>query len=247
MKNGEMTFWEHLDELRSCIVRIIVAVTAAGIVAFCLKEPLFDAILAPCHGDFFAYRWMGAEDVDIHLVNTVLTEQMMIHLKMAFSVGCLCISPYILYVLFGFISPALKENERHLSITLCVWSFFLFILGVAINYSIIFPLTVRFLGTYQVSEEVSNMLTISSYIDTMLMMSIVFGIVFELPILSWTLGKLGLLKRSWMRLYRRHAIVAILIIAAIITPTSDAFTLMVVSLPIWVLYEVSSLMVKDNT
>ena len=114
------------------------------------------------------------------------------------------------------------------------------------NYFLIFPLTVRFLGTYQVSGSVANMLTISNYVDTMISMNLLMGLVFELPVVCWLAGKMNLIRRSQMRKFRRHAIVAILIVAAIITPTTDMLTLIVVSLPIWLLYEVSILLVKND-
>lgn len=155
-------------------------------------------------------------------------------------------SPYILYVLFRFISPALYDNERRYSVRLTVAAYVMFIVGLLVNYFVIFPLTVRFLGTYQVSGAVDNMLTISSYVDTLAMMSIVFGIVFEIPVICWLLARFGLLKAEWMSRYRRHAIVAIVAVAAVITPTSDVFTLLIVSLPIWLLYEVSVVIVKKT-
>ena len=120
----------------------------------------------------------------------------------------------------------------------------MFLLGTVVNYLLIFPLTVKFLGQYQVSPDVANMLTLQSYVDTLLMMCLLMGIVFELPVVSWLLGRMGLVNAQMMRKWRRHAIVAILVVAAIITPTTDAFTLFVVSLPIWLLYEVSILVVK---
>ena len=115
----------------------------------------------------------------------------------------------------------------------------MFLIGMLVNYFLIFPLTVRFLGTYELSPEVKNMISMQSYIDTLLMMSIIFGVVFEIPVISWLLASFGLLRASWMKKYRRHAILVILILAAIITPTADIFTLLIVSLPIWLLYEVS--------
>ena len=115
----------------------------------------------------------------------------------------------------------------------------MFMLGTALNYFLIFPLTVKFLGTYQVSDDVANMLTLQSYVDTLIMMNLVMGIVFELPVVSWLLAKMGLINAGLMSRWRRHAIVAILIVSAIITPTTDAFTLFVVALPIWLLYELS--------
>ena len=239
-----MTFWDHLDELRGVIIRALLVTTVAAAVAFCLKEPLFDIVLAPRSGDFITYRLMGVEPFEISLMNTGLTEQFMIHLKTAFYAGLLVASPYIIYLLFGFIQPALYDNERRYATTLVGSGYLMFMVGTLLNYLLIFPLTVRFLGTYQVSPDVANMLTIQSYIDTLLMMSLVMGIVFELPVVCWLLGRMGLINARMMGQWRKHAIVAILIVAAIITPTTDAFTLFVVALPIWLLYELSILIVK---
>jgi sec-independent protein translocase protein TatC len=244
MNDAQMTFWEHLDVLRDSIIRMIVAAVVMGVVAFCLKEPLFDIVLAPKDSDFITYRWLGGEAFSINLINTGLAEQFLIHMKVALMVGILVASPYILFLLFRFIAPALYENERRYSVRITVAAYAMFLLGIVVNYFIIFPLTVRFLGTYQVSETVSNMLTISSYIDTLMMMSLIFGIIFEIPVVSWLLAIFGLLKASWMSQYRRHAVIAILILAAAITPTGDALTLVIVALPIWLLYEVSILIVK---
>lgn len=243
---GQLTFWEHLDVLRGSIIRMLVAAVAAGIVAFVLKDWLFGVVLAPADGSFVTYRLLGVEPFTLHLINTGLTEQFMIHMKVAFTAGVLISSPYILYVLFRFISPALYDNERRYSVRLTVAAYVMFIVGLFVNYFVIFPLTVRFLGTYQVSGVVDNMLTISSYVDTLAMMSIVFGIVFEIPVICWLLARFGLLRAEWMSRYRRHAIVAIVAVAAVITPTSDVFTLLVVSLPIWLLYEVSVVIVRHT-
>lgn len=231
--------------LRADLIRIAVAVLLMGIAAFSLREPLFRLVLWPTHSDFCLWQWLGAEPFTIRLMNTGLAEQMMIHLRVAAIMGLLVASPYVLYVLFSFVSPALYENERRYSVRLTLSAYLCFMTGVVVNYLLVFPLTVRFLGTYQVSEEVTNMLTISSYIDTLLMMTLLFGLVFELPVLCWLLGRFGLLKSTWMARYRRHAIVAILVIAALITPTTDIFTLLIVSLPIWLLYEISILIVKQ--
>ena len=244
-QTGEgLTFWDHLDELRSVIIRILVISVLAGIVAFCLKDELFAIVLAPRSSDFVTYRLMGVEPYSIHLMNTGLTEQFMIHMKTAFFAGFLVASPYVIYLLFRFVSPALYDNERKYATALVSSGYLMFVLGTLLNYFLIFPLTVKFLGTYQVSADVANMLTLQSYMDTLLMMSLVMGIVFELPVVSWLLGKMGLVNARMMSQWRRHAIVAILIVAAIITPTTDAFTLFVVALPIWLLYEVSILIVR---
>ena len=239
-----MTFWDHLDELRTVIIRVLVVTVGTGAVAFCLKDELFAVVLAPRTSDFVTYRLMGVEPFSVHLMNTGLTEQFMIHLKTAMYAGLLLASPYVIHQLFRFVSPALYDKERHYAILLVVCGYVMFILGTVINYFLIFPLTVKFLGTYQVSEEVANMLTLQSYMDTLIMMSLVMGVVFELPVVSWLLGKMGLINASMMQTWRKHAIVAILIVSAIITPTTDAFTLFLVALPIWLLYELSICIVR---
>ena len=239
-----MTFWDHLDELRSVIIRVLVVTGLAAVVAFCLKDELFAIVLAPRSSDFITYRLMGVEPFSVHLMNTGLTEQFMIHMKTAMYAGVLVASPYIIYMLFRFVSPALYDNEKRYATLLCGSGYVMFILGTAINYFLIFPLTVKFLGTYQVSPDVANMLTLQSYMDTLLMMSLVMGIIFELPVVSWILGRMGLVNAQMMQSMRRHAIVAILVVAAIITPTTDAFTLLVVALPIWLLYELSIIIVR---
>lgn len=221
-----------------------IAAIAMGLVAFAMKETLFDIVLAPSKADFFLYRIVGAGPFDIKLINTGLAEQFTIHMKVALTMGLIVASPYILYLLFHFVSPALYENEKRYSVRITLGAYLMFIVGVTLNYFLVFPLTVRFLGTYSVSADIENMLTLSSYVDSLLMMSLWFGIIFELPVVCWMLGKFGLLKAEWMTRYRRHAIVAILIIAAIITPTGDIFTLMVVSLPIYILYEASVILVR---
>ena len=243
---ASMTFWDHLDELRSVIIRAFVVTVVVAVVAFCLKDELFAVVLAPRTSDFITYRLMGVEPFSIHLMNTGLTEQFMIHMKTAFYAGVLVASPYIVYLLFRFISPALYDNERRYATALVSSGYLMFMLGTLLNYFLIFPLTVKFLGTYQVSEDVANMLTLQSYMDTLLMMSLVMGIVFELPVVSWLLGRMGLVNAQMMKTWRKHAVVAIRIISAIITPTTDAITLFVVALPIWLLYEVSILIVNSE-
>lgn len=246
-----MTFWDHLDALRDVIIRILAVALVAFIAAFCFKEPLFRLILAPSHSDFVFYRWIavisewlgfnasGLQEFHVELFSTVLTAQFMIHMKMAFYVGLVIVLPYILYMLYGFVAPALHANERESSTKVLVWSYLLFMMGVAIDYFIVFPLAFRFLGTYQVSADIPNVITLESYTDTLITLSLMMGILFELPVLSWFLARLGVIDAMFMKKYRRHAVVAILIVAAVITPTTDVFTLMVVSLPIYLLYELS--------
>jgi sec-independent protein translocase protein TatC len=242
-----LTFWDHLDELRSSLLRMLCAVVLFGITAFCLKDELFAIVLAPRSSDFITYRLLGAEAFDIHLMNTGLTEQFMVHMRTAIYAGLLVASPYILYELFRFVSPGLYQNERRYAVWIVGAAYVMFVVGTLINYFVVFPFTVRFLGTYQVSPDVANMLTLQSYIDTLLGMNLVMGVVFELPVVCALMGRMGLISNRMMSQYRRHAIVAILIVSAIITPTTDAFTLFIVALPIYLLYELSILIVRIIT
>ena len=255
-ESEKQSFWDHLDILRASLVKIAAVTAVFAVVAFFFKEALFSVILAPKDADFITYRWVyffsgwvtdeQAQDFYVKLINTGLAQQFMIHMKVAMCTGVLCASPYILYQLFRFVSPALYANERKYVVRVVGYGYIMFMVGVLISYFLIFPLTFRFLGTYQVSDQVENMISLQSYISTLLMMSLAMGIVFEIPILSWLFAKLGFISADFMRRYRRHAVVIILVVAAIITPTSDVFTLLLVSLPMWLLYEVSILIVKRS-
>ncbi len=242
-----LTFWDHLDELRSSLLRMLGVTVLFGIIAFVLKDELFAIVLAPRSSDFLTYRLLGVEDFQLHLMNTGLTEQFMIHMRTAMYAGLLVASPYILYELFRFVSPGLYQNERRYAVWIVGAAYLMFLIGTLVNYLVVFPFTVRFLGTYQVSPDVANMLTLQSYVDTLLGMSLVMGVVFELPVVCGLMGKMGLINGHLMAQYRRHALVAILIVAAIITPTTDAFTLFVVAVPIYLLYELSILIVRIIT
>jgi sec-independent protein translocase protein TatC len=221
-----------------------VAVMVLGVVAFCLKDALFSVVLAPRSSDFVTYQLLGVDAFHINLMNTGLTEQFMIHMRTAIYAGLLLASPYILYELFRFVSPGLYQNERRYAVWIVGAAYVMFLMGTLVNYFIVFPLTVRFLGTYQVSPDVANMLTLQSYIDTLLGMSLVMGVVFELPVVCGLMGRMGLINSQMMAQFRRHAVVAILVVSAIITPTTDVFTLFVVALPIYLLYELSIQIVK---
>lgn len=253
--NSAMTFWDHLDVLRGSLLRMAVVTVACAVVAFAFKDAVFAAILAPKHDDFILYRllagvnsWLAdgsPSSFHVELINTGLAEQFKIHVKTSLYVGLMAASPYCLYELFRFVSPGLYPKEHRYGVRAVVSGYVMFLLGVALCYFLIFPLTFRFLGTYQVSPDVENLITLQSYMDTLLVMCFLLGILFELPIVCWVLGKLGILRRTFMRRYRKHAVVVILVVSAIITPTSDIFTLCIVALPICLLYEVSTFLVKD--
>lgn len=252
--DDKQSFWEHLDVLRSALIKITAVTVVFGIIAFAFKETLFAVVLAPKDAGFITYRWLSfavgllpggkMSDFNVQLINTGLAEQFIIHMKTAMCAGLLCTSPYILYQLFRFVSPALYVNERRYAVRVVGWGYVMFLTGVAISYFLIFPLTFRFLGTYQVADDVMNMISLQSYMSTLILMCLAMGIVFEMPVLTWLFAKMGFLSSGFLKQYRKHAIVIILIIAAIITPTSDIFTLLIVSLPMWILYEVSILITR---
>lgn len=248
----KQTFWEHLDVLRGALIKIIVVAILFGVLAFCFKEILFEIVLAPKYSDFITYdiinrisSFVGspANEFSIQLINTSLAQQFIIHMKTALYAGILCVSPYILYQLMRFISPALYEDEKSYVYKVVGFGYVMFIVGVLLSYFLIFPLTFRFLGTYQVSGDVTNMISLESYISTLMGMNLMMGLVFELPIICWLFAKLGFFSCEFMKKYRKHAVVLILVIAAIITPTSDVFTLSLVSFPMWLLYEISIMVV----
>lgn len=247
----EASFWEHLDVLRATIWRVAGAVVALGGVAFCFKDELFAVILAPGRDDFITYSLLnrvaaslmeqdpGSMHFSVKLINTQLAQQFITHVQMAMYAAFLLIFPYILYEFYRFVSPALYKKERRYAFAIAGSGYVMFMMGVALSYFLIFPLTFRFLGTYQVSPDVENQIVLDSYIGTMMMLNLMMGIVFELPILSLLFAKFGLISAAFLRKYRKHAIVVLLTIAAIITPTSDVVTLLLVSLPMYLLYEVS--------
>ena len=254
-ETNTQSFWEHLDVLRTAIMKIVVVAVVFGIAAFFFKEQLFDVVLAPKDDRFITYQllnriaaWAGdsMDSFSIRLINTGLAQQFIIHMKTALCAGVLCTSPYILYQLFRFVSPALYDNERKYVTRMVGGGYAMFSLGVLVSYFLIFPLTFRFLGTYQVSGDVDNLISLDSYISTLVMMCLAMGVVFEIPILSWLFAKLGFLSAEFMRKYRKHVIVIILAVSAIITPTSDVFTLSLVAFPMWILYEVSIWIVKNS-
>jgi sec-independent protein translocase protein TatC len=256
MNDGELTFWDHLEELRGVLLRSVAAVAVVAIAAFACKEILFSILLAPGRPDFVLYRLLeqvaealsmpslAPGDFQVTLISTELTAQFMVHMSTSLYAGLVVASPYVIYQLFRFVAPALHENERRYSTRVVLLSFLLFFAGILLNYFIIFPLSLRFLATYKVVEEVELLFTFSSYMGTFVTLSLMMGLLFEIPIVSWLLAKLGLLSAGQMSRYRRHAIVAILIVAAIITPTTDLFSLALVSIPVYGLYEASIWIVR---
>ena len=250
-KSNEMTFWEHVDVFRKVIFRCLAVWAVCAIGAFCFKDVLFDVLFAPSTSDFVVYRLMCSlgnivsfpalcpSDFSAEFINTELASQFTTHLQVAAIMGVLVAFPYLIIQLYGFVAPALYTQEKRYSILLIFFGVLLFALGVLLNYFIIFPFAFRFLSTYQVQAMVVNQIALSSYISTLLVLSLLLGILFEIPIVAYFLAKLDLIDKPMLVKYRKHAIVALTILAAIITPTADIFTLLLVTVPLYLLYELS--------
>ena len=255
-----MSFWDHIDALRSVLIRIVVVLVVATVTLFCWMPSIFDSvILAPCHGDFVLYRlfermtssvsWLPqftTSGFEVELINIKLASQFFIHMSTSFWLALVLTFPFLLYELWTFVAPALYPNEKRGVKTAFLMGCLMFFLGVLVGYYVVFPVTLRFLADYHVSALVPNQISLDSYMDTFLMLIFVMGVIFELPLVAWLLGVLGVLHRDFFRTYRRHAVVSLLVLAAIITPTGDPFTLMVVFLPIYLLYEVSAFLVPAH-
>ena len=253
---GEMSFLEHLEELRWHIVRSAVAILGVAVVAFIYRYALFDyVLLAPKNPDFFTNRFLcglaekyNAPDlcinsVTLNLQNIKLAGQFSASIMVALYTGVVVAFPYIIWELWRFISPALYENERkHARGSVAAISS-MFFTGALFGYFIIVPLMINFLGGWQVSTEIVNEVTLEDYLDRITFIPLATGIIFELPILMIFLTKVGIITPAFMIQYRRHAIVVLMIVASIITPP-DVFSMILVVLPLLLLYEVSIILAK---
>jgi sec-independent protein translocase protein TatC len=224
------SFWDHLDELRSALLKSLCAWLVASVAAFCCKEPLFALLMRP----------LGEQ----RLINIDVTAQFVTHVQVSLCIGFVAALPLIVWWLYGFVAPALYRNEKRYSVTFLVASVLLFAAGVALNYLLIFPLSFRFLSMYEVSPLVVNRISLSSYFSLLVVLSVLMGLLFEVPVLTWLLSKLGILRREHLKRYRGHVFVGILVLAAVITPTGDPFTLLLVTLPVYLLYELSILIIR---
>ncbi len=240
--------------LRKMLLRILVITLIFAVVIFVYKDKTFSILLSPSESDFCTYHWIEKimrmidssfriEEFNIELIATDLSSQFMVHVSTAIYLGLLCASPLILYELFKFITPALLENEKQYSVPIVCTVYVLFILGVLMCYFVLFPISYRFLGTYSVAEKVHSTITLDSYISTFVTLTVMTGIVFQLPIIAYILGKIGLLHSSFMIKYRSYAFLVICLVAAIITPP-DIMTLVLVALPLYALYEISIRVIK---
>lgn len=243
---GEMTFWDHLEELRGGLFRMIAVFGIAVVGLFFFKGFLFDSVvLAPSKPDFFLYRLLGA-DFSLTLVNIEVAAQFMIHVKITFICALVVTFPYIVFEIWRFVAPALYEREKNAVRGAFLFASVLFYVGVAVGYALVFPLMLNFFSGYQVSPDVPNTFSLSSYISMFTSMVLVFGIVFEFPTAALALSSMRILSGNTLKRFRRHAICAVLILAAVITPSGDPFSLMVVSVPLYMLYEFSILLCRNK-
>lgn len=256
---AEMTFWDHLHALRGVLWRGAAVVLVVAVGLFCVMPELFErVILAPCRGDFPLYRLMdrlsalmgggaeAAEAWDMGLINTQLASQLFVHISASVQGAVVVCFPVLLWLVWGFVSPALYAGERRYASVAFVAGNVLFYIGMAVGYWLVFPMTLRFLAGYQLSDAIVNTITLDSYMDNFIGILFVMGLVFEIPLVAWVLGRIGMLSRSVFGRYRRHAVVALVVAAAVITPTSDPLTLAVVFVPLYLLWEVSALLVPKS-
>lgn len=233
-----MSFWDHLDVLRGTLFRSALSVFLASIVMFCFKDFLFGkVILAPSRPDFFMYRILGG-GVSMQLINTEVSAQFFVHLKVSFICGLVIAFPYIIYEIWKFIAPALYDNEMRSVRKAFLGSALLFYAGVATGFCLIFPVTLSFFQGYTVSDAIANTITLNSYISMFSSMVILFGIVFEFPVLIAILSNMGIVTKDMLTKYRKHAFVGVLIVAAVITP-ADPFSMLIAAAPLYLLYELS--------
>lgn len=251
-----MTFWDHLDDLRKHIIRSILAVVVLAIIAFLNRGIIFDnIILAPSNTDFITTRfmcWLGEtlnmeslcfEPMQLDIININMSGQFMTHMYISAVAGFILAFPYILWEIWRFVQPAMKEKEQKYSRGGILISTLLFMIGILFSYLVIVPLTINFLGTYSVSTTVHNQISLNSYISTVVSLTFSVGLVFELPILIYFLTKIGVVTPDFLKKNRKYMYIVILILAAIITPP-DVFSQTMVAIPLAGLYELSIVVSK---
>lgn len=255
-QSDALTFWDHLEVLRHALFRILGAIVVTMVASFIALPRIFDSfVLGPTRGDFFLYRWLSSlavsggpdfSDAAFHvdIININVATQFVMHFSLSFWMGLVLAFPVILYEIWRFIEPALYSEERRTLVPAFLFGGGMFYLGCALGYAVIFPFTFRFLTQYQLSAMVTNQISLNSYLANFLTIVFMMGALFEIPLLAMVLSRLGIVNRDMLRSGRKVAVVALLVLAAVITPTGDPFTLAVVFIPLWLLYELSILLVR---
>lgn len=255
-----LTFWDHLEDLRWMLIRTIAAVFVFAIVGFIAMPYLYEEyVMGPTTSDFFLYKYLCIitsripfipdfcdDNFNVEIVNINLASQFFRHMTTSFWFALIMTFPYLAYEIWKFINPALYANEKSKVRTAFIFGTGMFFLGCILGYTVIFPVTFRFLSTYQLSPDIKNQISLDSYMDNFLMLIFIMGVMFELPLASWLASKLGLLTRAFFRKYRRHAVIVLLFVSAFITPSGDPFTLMIVFFPLYILYELSYFLVEPE-
>jgi len=257
VQEKEMSFWEHLEELRWHIVRSVIAVVVLAVIAFLNRKLVFDMlVLAPGKADFFTNRMLCKagellhidaicmDELNLQIININMSGQFLTHMYISFITGLILAFPFVLNEIWRFIRPALHDGEARYSSGAVIISSVLFFIVLLFSYFLLVPLTINFLGTYQVSETVANQLSLQSYISTVISVIFAVGLVFELPVLIYFLTKIGLITPSFMRRNRKYTFVILLVVSAIITPP-DVFSQVLVVIPLMGLYELS-ILVSDR-
>lgn len=252
----EMSFWDHLTELRSHIVKSLIAVLIFSIIAFLNKTFIFNnIILAPKEADFITNRllchlgqlinidYFCVSDFTLQIINISMAGQFMTHMYISFMAGVIMAAPYIIHQFWKFVEPALYDHERKNSGNTVIVCSLLFLTGVVFSYFLIVPLALNFFGSYQVSGEVVNQIALNSYISTVVSVTFSVGLVFELPVIIFFLTKAGLISIDFLKKNRKYMLVIVLIVAAIITPP-DVFSQILVTIPLMILYELSIFMAR---
>lgn len=242
----DMSFLDHLEELRWHLLRSFVGIFVIAIIVFLAKDFIFnEVILKPTSDDFITYRFFcGLSEKlcfgpgEVTVFTRELGEQFIVHLKVSFWIGLIVAFPYVFFEIWKFVSPGLYDKERKATRGVVFVCTFLFLSGVAFGYFVISPFAISFLSSYSVSDMISDTFTLSSIVNYMMMFTLPTGLVFQLPVAVFFLSKMGLVTPEWMKMYRRHAFVIILVVAAIITPP-DMITQLLIGIPLYILYEIS--------
>lgn len=252
---NEMSFLDHLEALRWHLLRSLAAIVILAVVAFFSKKLLFhDIILAPARTDFWTYRMMCklsvyldqpflcVEKLSFIIQSRTLTGQFTTHIGVSLIAGLVVAFPYIFWEIWSFVKPGLYPKERAMTRGAVFFVSLLFFLGISFGYWILSPLSINFLANYQIDESIQNEVDLLSYIETLVMMVFACGLMFQLPMVVLVLAKAGIVNPAFLKQYRRHAILIIVIISAILTPSPDMFSQVLVALPIYLLYELSILL-----
>lgn len=251
----EMSFLDHLEELRWHLIRSLAAVVVLALVAFFSKKLLFhDIILAPSRPDFWTYQqlckmsvWLEQPFLCVDKLNFIIQSRTLMgqfstHIAVSLIAGLVLAFPYVFWEIWRFIKPGLYPKERKAAQGAVFYVSLLFFLGVSFGYWILSPLSINFLANYQIDETIQNEVDLLSYINTLMMMVLACGLMFQLPMVIWVLAKAGLVTAQFLKAFRRHSVIVILVVSAILTPSPDMFSQILVALPIYLLYEMSILL-----